>query len=253
LHGVTALATAQAGINTFEGVLETGTVLAPVVNWAGVCAVSRAEVERKAAESAAAAAAAAGGDGSGVSGGGSGSGSGSGGGSGSGSGSAGGGGGGTIDGTSVAYKQSAAAGVAAQAEAAALPKAAQGTLEAYFRGVAAAGVDGGHADGARKRPADKQPNQRPKEAKKNPLMSLWQAHAHKENAAVVGGGATGSGVGSSGRAGGGYVDAGSYNGPNVSDDKAFAAGLQASVRHQAQPTDDAMPAADDRTQLKEAE
>ena len=76
--------------------------------------------------------------------------------------------------------------------------------------AAAAWVGGGHADGAGKRTADEQPkhDQQPKVAKKNPLMSLWQAHADKENTAAVGGGATGSGVGSSsGRAGGGHVDA----------------------------------------------
>jgi hypothetical protein len=290
---VTALATAQAGIDTFEGVLEPGRELAPVVNWAGVCAVSRAEVERKAAESAAAAAAAAaGGDGSGVSGdpaGGSGSGRGSAG--GGGSGSAGGGGGGTIDGTSVSHKQAQvvapqalppqaaaaaaaaaaqaaaaavaaqaeaaavaaqaeAAAVAAQAEAAALPKAAKGTVPALFRGFAAAGVGGGHADGARKRPADEQPkpDPRPKGAKKNIVASLWQAYAAKQNAAAVGGGATGSGVGSSsGRAGGGHVDANHYNGRNVSDEQALETALQRSMDQSALPTDDAMPAADDQT------
>jgi hypothetical protein len=41
-HGVTAVATAQAGSDTFEGVLESGREFAPIVNWDGVCAVSRA-------------------------------------------------------------------------------------------------------------------------------------------------------------------------------------------------------------------
>ena len=117
-------------------------------------------------------------------------------------------------------------------------------------------MGGGHADGAGKRTADEQPkhDQQPKVAKKNPLKSLWQAHAHKENAAVVGGGATGSGVGSSsGRAGGGHVDANYYNGRNVSYDKALETALQRSMDQSALPTDDAMPAADDQTQLKDAE
>ena len=115
-------------------------------------------------------------------------------------------------------------------------------------GPPAAWVGGGHADGAGKRTADEQPkhDQQPKVAKTNTLMSLWQAHADKENAAAVGGGATGSGVGSSsGRAGGGHVDANYYNGRNVSYDKALETALQRSMDQSALPTDDAMPAADD--------
>jgi hypothetical protein len=172
-----------------------------------------------AAASAGPPAAAGGGDGSGVSGdpvGGSGGSSGSAGGGsgsaggGSGSGSAGGGGGSTIDGTSVSHKQAHVVAPQASEDHAAQPKAAKGTVDALFRAFAAAGVGGGHADGARKRPADEQPkpDPQPKVAKKNPVASLFQAHADKKNAAAVGGGATGSGVGSSsGRAGGGHVDA----------------------------------------------
>ena len=109
-------------------------------------------------------------------------------------------------------------------------------------------MGGGHAVGAGKRTADEQPkhDQQPKVAKTNTLMSLWQAHADKENTAAVGEGATGSGVGSSsGRAGGGHVDANYYNGQNVSYDKAVATALQRSMDQSALPTDDAMPAADD--------
>jgi hypothetical protein len=68
---------------------------------------------------------------------------------------------------------------------------------------------------------------------------------HGPGAASDGGDGVGS---SSGRADGGDGDA--FNGPNVSFEEAIIKALLASVEHQAPPVDDAMPAADDQTQLK---